>query len=244
MRLTIISDIHSNYYALHAVLNSCKKLKPDAFIVLGDIFGYYPWASETYHLIKKLPIFKILKGNHDFLLLGGDFGALNDDYIEPLSHNRNTLLKNNPDALSWLEGLDTYNEFYLDNVRYFICHGTPDDTINGRFYPDNNLTYKWFPEKNHIVMMGHTHYPLYITTEKGGIINPGSVGQPRDGLTSPSWAILDTLNLAFDLFRTDYEVQDVINYLIKINWNKRAINALKKNYKGNLLIERHDENKI
>jgi len=243
MLLVIISDIHSNYYALESVLTHCNKFNPDGFIILGDIFGYYPWASETYKLIKTLPIFKILKGNHDILLQNNDFDALSTDYAQPLSHNRDVLLKNNPDAFSWLEGLETYDEFYFDNITYFICHGTPDDTINGRFYPDNTLSYNWFPGKNHIVMMGHTHYPLYKITETGGLIfNPGSVGQPRDGLISSSWGILDTLKVTFELFRTDYYVQDVINYLIDTNWNIRAINALKKQYKGNLLTESFNEN--
>ena len=68
MKIGILSDIHSNCFALEAVLEDVQSADPDLIVVLGDFFGYYPWAEETFALVRQVEAVAV-KGNHDMLLV-------------------------------------------------------------------------------------------------------------------------------------------------------------------------------
>ncbi len=233
MRVAIISDIHSNYLALKEVLNESRKYT-EKYIILGDIFGYYPWAVETYELLKGINIFKMIKGNHD-ALIGKDKSPITAiNYFGMIKNNENQLANSCPDAISWIKHMSTKNIFYFDGKKCSIYHGTPCDPVNGRYYP-NDIDNNWLIDNAGIIMLGHTHYPLFKKTLLGGIVlNPGSVGQPRDGLLAASWGIFDFNKNTFKLFRTGYDIKRAISLLKKIHWNRRSIAALQKNYSGSL----------
>lgn len=239
MRLGILSDIHSNYFALKSVIDEAKKESLDGYIILGDIFGYYPWAIETYNLIREIDIFKIIKGNHDMIITEESF-EIEIDYWEMAQENKKSLLSIYPESILWLRNLKHYYTFNINNsIECSLFHGTPDDPVNGRYYPDDEKDYNWFPAHNKIIMLGHTHYPLLRKKSNGGyIINPGSVGQPRDGITDSSWVVFDTIKLAFKFKRTKYDLSKAVKTLIEMNWDRRAIDSLQKNYKGPLNLNR------
>jgi putative phosphoesterase len=236
MKIGILSDIHSNSFALEAVLKEAEIEKISHFFILGDIFGYYPWAAETYQLISRLDAITIC-GNHDLMLLSDQVPNPAPDYWETLVHNKNLLNQKCPEALVWLKKLEPYLLNYkIEEINFSLYHGTPDNPVNGRFYPDNENLYEWFPsQSNNVILLGHTHYPFYKKIVNGGaVINPGSVGQPRDGKISASWAIYNTETQECQLRRTEYNVKPLTEYLQQINWNKRAIMALNKDYTGTL----------
>ncbi|AFZ56951.1 metallophosphoesterase family protein [Anabaena cylindrica FACHB-243] len=237
MKIAIISDIHSNKYALEAVLEDISANNINEVIILGDVFGYYPWASETYRLLLSKNNISAIKGNHDEIVLEAYANNLNKhlDYYLIARQNREDLLINEPSALEWLSHLKSSNTLTIDNHKITLCHGTPGNNLNGRYYPDNDMVYDWFPKHNEILLLGHTHYPLIRKIQNGGIIfNPGSVGQPRDGNIASSWGIWNLSNNLWELKRTVYDTKFAIEALIKLNWNKRAILALNKNYSGQL----------
>lgn len=229
MKIGLLSDIHSNCYALESVMKEASKRGINKFIILGDIFGYYPWAKETFNLIKKMQIFKIVKGNHDYIVEGKLKSSLSKEIHVIAKKNRNDLKRFAPKSLAWLNNLSFAENFKYENYEYTICHGTPEDPINGRYYPDNNKKYMWFPKKNQIVIMGHTHYPLEKKLSNGGkIINPGSVGQPRDDKIGASWIIYDTGSSSVEFVRSIYDIEKVAAILTRLKWNKKAIIALNK----------------
>lgn len=238
MKLAIISDIHANKYALKNVLREIENLNISKIIILGDIFGYYPWAAEVYKMISKLNIIPI-KGNHDALVIQKGQPSPIPRYWEAAKHNEKTLASKCPEALEWLEGLKCNGETIVDKVKFLLFHGTPDDACNGRYYPDTDGEFQWFPGKGEIVLLGHTHYALKKATLKGGlIINPGSVGQSRDGNPHASWCVLETKNQSVFWKRTKYDYMKAIKELEKLDWEKRWILALQKNYKGPLADEK------
>lgn len=239
MKIAIISDIHSNYFALKPVLEDINNESIDRLIVLGDIFGYYPWANETYELL--IPFIKdsiFIKGNHDQLLLEKKAPLNPPTYWIAAKQNEADLLKKYPESIEWLKSLSFNSKFRLDGISFNIVHGTPVDKENGRFYPDDNDIYPWFPEKNEILLSGHTHYPFLkdLRPSRGIIFNPGSVGQPRDGNPMPSWSYLNTDNLEFKFKRSVYNNFEVMKLLEKLNWEKRSILSLNKKNKGKLII--------
>jgi putative phosphoesterase len=231
MKIAVLSDLHSNKYALKATLNYLENREIDKFIFLGDFFGYYPWAQETFELIKPILNKSIrILGNHDSLIIQKETPKILPEYWDVILQNRQNLSE---EAIIWLKSLDSKSEIYIDNIKLKLFHGTPDNSLNGRFYPDNEIKYDWFPLENEILFLGHTHYPLIKKiTDKSYIINPGSIGQPRDGNLESSLIIFDTSNLSFELIRQNYPILKAINELKEMHWYPRAINSLLKKKSG------------
>lgn len=234
MKIAILSDIHSNKYALKAVLTEIDKLKISKVIILGDFFGYYPWAVDTYQMILKREKIGI-KGNHDALISENKNPTPLPSYWPAILDNRKQLKSYCPEALGWLEDLSYQKKIIIENLKFLLFHGTPDDPAEGRFYPDDQNEFPWFSKKNEVLLLGHTHYPLFKQLPTGGvIINPGSVGQPRDGNPYPSWCVFDTKDSSVSWRRTKYNYRHAIKELEKLNWDNRSILALQKTTQGAL----------
>jgi len=229
MKIAILSDIHSNKYALSRCLEFLNKEEIDKFLFLGDYFGYYPWAMETYDLLmKNLTKSEFILGNHDYFILNPN-QAESLDFYAVIEKNRANLIEQ---GVNWLSGLSTLNKINLDGRDIIMLHGTPDDFLNGRFYPDNTASYDWFPGEKEILLMGHTHYPIVKRFSNGGIIiNPGSVGQPRDGNLASSFCILDTETDEIEIIRLPMPLDFNIDELRSLNWYEKAINSLRKTNK-------------
>lgn len=230
MKIALLSDIHSNAFALESVLKDANSLGFDELWLLGDMFGYYPWAARTFELIHPLlHRTRAILGNHDLLLFLSEAPFPRPSYWEAAVQNHAELESQTPEALLWLTTLHLETRFELDGRDFFFCHGTPDDPENGRFYPDDSSKFQWFPEKNGFLLLGHTHYPLIRQIPDGGIIvNPGSVGQPRDGLPASAWGILDTESGHYLPQRTAYDHLACMALLKEINWEPRSIAVLNK----------------
>jgi putative phosphoesterase len=234
MKLAIISDIHSNSYALKAVVDDIRQQNISKVIVLGDIFGYYPWAVETFDLLSRLPLVAIC-GNHDQLVLTKESPEPIPAYWPAAQDNAQKLSLLRPQALDWLKNLACQAKVTIEGKDILLCHGTPDNPCEGRLYPDDKTEHAWFPLNNQVLLLGHTHYPFLKRTKGGGlIINPGSVGQPRDGNPDSSWCILETEDLSCIWKRTKYNYMDAAGELGRMRWEELSIRALKKNYQGPL----------
>jgi putative phosphoesterase len=239
MKIAVISDIHSNCFALENVLIDIQKSQCELVCCLGDIFGYYPWAFETYEIIRNFNLtWLFIKGNHDNLIeniTAENVTRFNSEYADLALHNKLILLEKN--CLSWLKSIKNDLSFKVGKYWLSMYHGTPENIMEGRYYPDDKNVYAWFPNKNEILLLGHTHYPIiHNLGENNFILNPGSVGQPRDGDTRASWILLDLSKNIFENKRVEYPVEYVVQKLVSMNWNKRAILALQKNYKGKLIV--------
>jgi putative phosphoesterase len=228
MKIAILSDVHSNKYALTEAFKFLDREKIDKYIFLGDMFGYYPWAEETYQMLKKYFEKSIhIIGNHDALIISEKEPDITPEYWDVILHNRKNL---SSEAIDWLKKLKEKEDFWLDNINVKIFHGTPDSPLNGRFYPDNHEEYDWFPKENEIILLGHTHYPLNKKNgENSYIINPGSIGQSRDGNNDLSFCIFDTDSKERHFQRVKYSVDLAVEELLEMNWYPRAIKSLQKN---------------
>ncbi|SKB93777.1 metallophosphoesterase family protein [Daejeonella lutea] len=238
MKLGILSDIHSNVYALQAVVSELELHEIDKLIILGDTFGYYPWAHETYEALHSyLPNAICIKGNHDQLVIQSSPPDPVPSYWYAAKLNEKELREKSPEAIDWLGTLPFESAVTLNGSVCRLAHGTPADPENGRYYPDDMNIWPWFPKPGTMLLLGHTHYPVVRNIKNGGkIINPGSVGQPRDGNPDAAWGILDTETRQFEFKRTNYNYQKVMATLREINWDKRAIASLGKSTGGALEI--------
>jgi predicted phosphodiesterase len=232
MRVAVLSDIHSNVHALEAVLRDVRASGADQTWLCGDTFGYYPWAAETFRLFDAAPAVAVL-GNHDGWV--ADTGSAPADLTGEIARrNAADLTGRCPAALTWLAGLELVRQFRLGDWDIAMAHGTPDDPLDGRYYPDDAGNHSWLPAEGEILILGQTHYPIWRTSPRGGqVLNPGSVGQPRDGNPMPSWALLDLEAGTAELRRSTYDNIATMAQLRELSWNDSVIRALDKRPKGN-----------
>ncbi len=257
MRTAIISDIHANLEALQAVLAHIDQQKVDQIICLGDIVGYGPNPVECVDLVAKRCEWSLM-GNHDFGVLyePTNFNAAAEQAAYWTRQQFETEATRNPAAAkSRWEFLGRLRVRVLWD--HFLCvHGTPRRPINEYLFPDDAINspvkmQQIFERIERICLVGHTHVPgvftdepdFYPPTDIGGnyslklgekaIINPGSVGQPRDLDPRASYAILETDHDSgsatpespsatngsigrVEFFRLDYDVQATADRIRRI----------------------------
>lgn len=212
MKLGLLSDIHGNCYALKAVLDALKHKDVDTLIITGDFVGYYFWPSEVFNLLKKWNVVAIC-GNHDRMLES----AMNDKsyrlkVLKKYGSGLEAAIKElDGETLRWLMRLPNSLEYETKDGNILLCHGSPWDG-DEYVYPDLNdeslnryidLNVGW-------VIQGHTHYPMHKKIGDISVINPGSVGQPRNGETGAQWALLDTESGKVIHFCEQYDFLKVI----------------------------------
>lgn len=211
MRVAVISDVHGNYHALETVLREIDAERVDAIWCLGDTVGYGPLPNECCAAVEERADV-CLVGNHDLVVLGklsvGDFNdeaaaaALwTSDVLTPESRSFLESLK----PLGQAEGVDLFHASARDPVwEYVLSEEAAQATLELSAAP--------------LVLVGHSHIALAITFDGrevlGGLapdgtdlelegrwlLNPGSVGQPRDGDPRAAWLLLD-LERRFAAFR-------------------------------------------
>lgn len=181
MKYAVFSDLHGNIYALESMLQNVEG-SVDGYIFLGDIFGYYTHQQECINALRKLPNLVALCGNHDRYYLDSlkDSGK-KEDFVTKYGKSYDALLDES--EIQYLEAMRISVDMKVDGIEVFCAHGGPRDYLEERIYPDQVDRYaKENPLFCEVYFTGHTHYPMVYHTLDGGIwVNPGSLGQPRDG---------------------------------------------------------------
>ncbi len=226
--LGIISDIHSNSIALESVLNHLRNNFPEVeeIYCVGDIVGYGPDPKKCLEELfnKNNQITKIVKGNHD------DYVARH--FIPPQVNEvaRNAIdyqIKNTPLELRWELGQLPHSISYnhvKSRKEIVLVHGSPQYPLIDYVYPNSpkqqNLFEYMTTNKVDVLILGHTHIPFVkksTLNERDELlmVNPGSVGQPRDGDSRASYALVDLDNQTADIQRVDYDISMVFKQIEK-----------------------------
>lgn len=203
MKYVIFSDVHGNQYALRRMIaDSVQNVQ--GYLYLGDTSGYYYGQKECMELLQSLPNGVLLRGNHDcnYQNSRGD-GKLRRAYAD--KYGSSYLLEQGEEYLQWLSELKPQAELTIDGVRVGLFHGSPQDAENGRIYPDSPLPQEVYTPYD-VVFQGHTHYRMIRQAGGTMVLNPGSLGQPRDG-RGFSYCIFDfkTKTYEFDTVQFDKE---------------------------------------
>lgn len=215
MKIAIISDIHSNYVALDAVLEDLKKQKNiEKIFCLGDLVGYAPYPNKIFPLIKNQKIQTIM-GNYDEAVAFGK-----DDcscgYIDETCRNMGkisfewTVEHTSQENKEWMKSLPQEISLEVNGRKVLMVHGSPED-ISGRIepnIPDEELSILMENSNVEILFCGHTHLPFHKIIKGKHIINPGSVGRPRIGSPQANYAVVDIKNGCEVRFRfVDYDYE-------------------------------------
>ncbi len=199
MLVGVISDIHANRVALDAVLADMPDV--DALVCAGDVVGYNPWPVACVDAVREREVPTVM-GNHDRAVVTGTGFAGNGMADAGVAYAREQL---DDDRVEWLAGL--LEERLAFDGRLKLVHGHPDDP-NRYTYPalfDAGLL-----GDEDVLVMGHTHVQAHETFDEGVVMNPGSVGQPRDQDPRAAYAVVDLDELAVEEHRVEYDVDRVV----------------------------------
>lgn len=210
VRAAFISDVHANLVAFLAVLEKIDHLGIEQIYNAGDIVGYYPFPNETIDQFRERDIMTI-KGNHDLAVLNAKVGPMNSMASTAVDW---TAINIGQKERKYLEGLEEHLDVNIGQVRSSIFHGSPR-------YPDEYIYEEDATEDlldkcgSRLLVLGHTHVPFVRHTDKGIIVNPGSVGQPRDGDPRACFMTYDSTKDHFELHRVGYDISIVVRELEK-----------------------------
>ena len=225
MRYLVLTDIHANLEALDACIGDARDRRCDQTLVLGDLVGYGADPNGVIDRVLELKPTAIVRGNHDKVACGLEqaegFNAV------AKSAAKWTLDVLTPEYRDWLANLPQGPTQVDDFVE--ICHGAPFDE-DAYIFDELDALRALKVSTRPLCLFGHTHYPITFELSNESIdtvgsspepethvqmrdgckylINPGSVGQPRDGDPRAAYAIVDTTERRVELLRAPYNVEE------------------------------------
>jgi putative phosphoesterase len=201
MRLGVVSDVHGNRLALEAVLDDLPAV--DGLVCAGDVVGYGPWPADCVAAVRDRAVPTVM-GNHDRAVARGTGFRFNAMAQAGVEYSAEVL---DDDALAWLRDLPPTRTVAGGRVR--LVHGHPDDP-DRYTYPEEFSAAMLGDED--VLVTGHTHVQGHRVFDEGVVMNPGSVGQPRDGDPRAAYAVvdLDDPTPTVTERRVDYDVESVV----------------------------------
>lgn len=213
MELAVLSDIHGNLPALEAVLDDAPQV--DMLVCLGDIVGYNPWPSDCVDRIREVADATVT-GNHERRLIAGYEGyRANRPAYEGLELADEQVTT---EQREWIADLPEMATVSSPAGEVVLVHSHPDPAIRwkreGYVFPkDFTQVGAFLDDGDAALLMGHTHVQHAVDMSKydgsGLIVNPGSVGQPRDGDPRAAYAIIDLDAGQVDERRVEYDIESV-----------------------------------
>ena len=201
MTVALLSDVHANLVALEAVLAELPAV--DAIWVMGDTVGYGPDPADTLARLRERRA-SLVAGNHDRAAATGEGLEL----FNPVARTAAVM------HLAWLGDEDRDVLAALPLTRdpapgYTICHGSPRDPLWEYVFDARAASFAMAGLAVARCCVGHTHVPATFRTGDGKtMINPGSVGQPRDGDPRAAYALLEPESGAVQFKRVAYDIAE------------------------------------
>ena len=220
MRLAVLSDIHANLVALDAVLDDLASLPPvDELWACGDIVGYGPQPNEVIERLRERDA-RAVMGNHDGAAVGlVDVAWFNDAAAAAIRWTAEVLTAESREYLAALPERRIEGELTA-------VHGSPRDPIWEYVTSAAIAAASLGAFETRICLFGHTHYPMLYAQDDDGVhetvgapgitsalpggrlmLNPGSVGQPRDGNPASAYLVVDLDAQALEFRRVPYDIE-------------------------------------
>jgi putative phosphoesterase len=217
MRIAFLGDIHANYHALEAVEAALEADRPDAVICLGDVVGYGAFPARCIEWVTENCVLTV-KGNHDhYVSMETGANRFNTLAYRALSWTMEQL---SDSMLAWLSALPYMEEY--EGIG--ICHGNPIQPEAWLYViTHHDAEFVFRTTTAQFLVVGHSHIQGCFVKDEGSllirpgkpielsgkraVLNPGSVGQPRDGDPRAAFALLDTDSWQLTPMRVDYDIE-------------------------------------
>ena len=232
MRYLVLTDIHANLEALDACLADAQRRSFERTLVLGDLVGYGGDPNAVVERVQSLEPTAIVRGNHDKVACGLELAEGFNAVAKSAAMWTLDVLK--PEHREWLAALPE-GPIDVDEV-VEICHGSPFDE-DAYIFDELDAVRALKASNRPLCLFGHTHFPITFELSANSLdsvgsaaspqmqvrmkdgckylINPGSVGQPRDGDPRAAYAIVDTALHVVELYRTRYAIEDAQTKVVK-----------------------------
>jgi predicted phosphodiesterase len=232
MRYLILTDIHANLEGLQTCLQDARARGYDETLVLGDIVGYGPDPNAVIELIRVLKPKAIVRGNHDKVALGMNQAEGFHAAARAAAH---WMLESLTDEnREWLVALPMGPTIIDGEIE--ICHGAPFDE-DAYIFDELDARHAFEAATAPVCFYGHTHFAvvfrlikdllevvspadgetaLTIEPQARYLVNPGSVGQPRDGDPRAAYAMYDTNTKQLDLIRLAYPLEITQQKMLRV----------------------------
>lgn len=240
MRYAVLSDIHGNLEAFRAVLTRVADLRIDRMVGLGDIVGYNADPNACVEIVRSEDMASVL-GNHDTRATGMEEpDEFNAAASRAVLWTREHLAESNRSFLAALP-----RELAMEDA--FLVHGSIHDTDRYILFA-NDLRHNFsllreLPGPPHVCFFGHTHVPVAYSSDGAGIrqepddrialvegrqylINPGAVGQPRDGDPRAAFAVYDREDRTVTFHRVEYDIAAAQDKIIRAGLPPRLAERL------------------
>ncbi len=207
-----MGDIHGNAYALRAVLDAATCANVQKLLITGDLIGYYFSPLKVVEMLDAWDTF-IVRGNHEEML---KIALKDPNYLVSVdarygSGLRIAIEELSSEQIGRLCELEHPINLSFDGIKILLCHGSPWD-LDEYIYPNarDEFITKFSNSGYDLIVMGHTHYPMMSMMGATRLVNPGSVGQPRNRKPGAHWAIFDTETCTIDFRCEAYEMNELI----------------------------------
>ncbi|HTS03369.1 MAG TPA: YfcE family phosphodiesterase [Thermoanaerobaculia bacterium] len=223
MRILVVSDIHANWAALREMPENV-----DRVLFLGDLVDYGPDPRPCIDWVRDHKAVGV-RGNHDnavaFRVGCGCAPAMRDAAEETRGLMWDLL---DPADVAALGALPLAADVTLGGVRFHLVHATPSDPLYTYLRPDQGR--RWADEIElvdaDVILVGHTHLPMVMRVGKKVVVNPGSVGQPRDGDPRAAFAIVEDGEPRLE--RVTYDVEETVEALASRALTSRTVGSLSR----------------
>lgn len=222
MKIAVISDVHGNWDALFEVLKKLNEVQYDKLVCLGDIIGYGAEPARCWQALSSRCEF-ICMGNHEAAVLG----LLPLEWFNPYAKAAVLWTSGKLSSLQKAEMKEKLSTKPVKIENFIFTHGSLRDPVSeyiDAFTAAPNLSKLG---ENHILVVGHTHIPFYYGKEKyfylnegetplnpPCIVNPGAVGQPRDGDPRAAFGVIDTESPSITVYRLEYNIESAARKII------------------------------
>ena len=243
MKYGLLADIHGNLEAFKAALARLEKEGAEQYLFCGDLIGYGPDPRACVRLYEQLSragkISGVL-GNHDGIIVYPELRMyFNLDALTALDWSLTQMDEKSLRCVSFLPEM-------ISGPNYTVVHGTPRDPLKEYFIHSRQYRQLYKEWVGQILFVGHSHMPFYMSgnekqcrvwmaRDEGSInlqpsvryvINPGSVGKPRDNDVRASFGLWDSKTNQFHFLREPYDYQKTIQKMIKAGLPDLLIDSL------------------
>lgn len=209
LRIAVLADLHGNSTALSAVLSDLEELKPHRIVIAGDLVGYGPEPAEVIDIVQRIDAI-VVKGNHDDAVVRKDYTWMNELAAFAAKWTASVL---DEAYISYLSSLRFEIEFELHDKMLGVYHGSPKDPFE--YVTDEERALALLERSTmDAIICGHTHIPMLVEHNGRIFLNPGGVGQPRDGVPEAAYALLDIPDLKVEFRRVPYDIRKVQEKMI------------------------------
>tara|TARA_B100000795_G_C22796725_1_gene439705 strand:- start:1087 stop:1791 length:705 start_codon:yes stop_codon:yes gene_type:complete len=225
MKIAFLSDIHANIDAFESVLQTIDNDEIDTIFIAGDLVGYYYHPDKVIDICMSRDDIHCIRGNHDrnFLNAVNDKSFMTKMIKKYGSSYQITRDKLSDKQITWLENLPTKLELTMEQVSITIAHGSINSEDEYIYPTKKSIDLLKQLSTSEYTILGHTHHPFVWCNENRWLVNPGSVGQPRDQSALSSFFYLDLKNKTLLPRKVQFPLEKLFQEILKNDPNNKYL---------------------